>query len=220
LPLKNRGSLSEDRALAAAKLAGVKQEIEAAETKLRAFPPSRPFVVLQEMMHGLEQDRRWQSSKACTDAMADASRAFCESYFEFKAEAARASETARIEQRIAELKNESRHLEDQGAGREADNQAAVLARLVGLPTAKVESGLALFLAGLVEIGAALGLYFATGHMRHRGLAQREWGRGATIIEGEVLKKICRGQAQARASETDRYDSATRAAPKAELSVCV
>src|SRR5271165_3315040 len=40
---KNRGSLSEDRALAAAKLGGLKQEIEEVRAKLKALPPFRPF---------------------------------------------------------------------------------------------------------------------------------------------------------------------------------
>ncbi len=183
---KNRGSISENRALATARLAGLKQDIEGAETKLKAFPPSRPFAVLQESLRGLEQDRRWQSSKACEAATADASRSFCKGYFELKAEAARASEAARIDERIAELKNESRSLEEQGAGREADNQAAVLARLLGLPATKVERALMLFLAVLVETGAALGLFFATGHLRPAGSVTAEPRRGLKIIEGKGL----------------------------------
>src|SRR5208337_2000012 len=129
---KNRGSLSEDRALAAAKLAGLKQEVEEVGVKLKALPPFRPFSVLRESLRGLEQDRRWLSSKSCADATADASRSFCKSYFELKAEAARASEAERLEVHIAGLKSQSRQLEEQGAGRESDNQAAVLARLLGV----------------------------------------------------------------------------------------
>src|SRR5208282_5034124 len=102
---KNRGSISEDHALATARLAGLRQEIEESGTKLKTLPPSRPFAVLQESLRGLEQDRRWQSSKACEAATADASRSFCKGYFELKAEAARASEAARLEERIGELKS-------------------------------------------------------------------------------------------------------------------
>jgi hypothetical protein len=140
---KNRGSLSDDRALAAARLAGVKHDVEEAETKLKAFGAFKPFAVLQESLRGLEQDRRWQSSKSCADATTDASRAFCKSYFELKADAARAGEAERLEKDIAGLKSQSRQLEEQGAGREADNQAAVLARLLGVPAAKVERALML-----------------------------------------------------------------------------
>ncbi len=184
---KNRGSVSEDRALASVKLVGVKHDIAEAETKLKALGTFRLSAVIEESLRGVEQDRRWQSSKSCQEATTDASRSFCKSYFELKAEAAQASEAARLEGRIAGFKTEARRLEEQGAGREADNQAAVLARLLGLPAAKVERGMMLFLAVLVEIGAALGLYFATGHMRPGASGFAERGRGAKLIEGEVVK---------------------------------
>ncbi len=184
---KNRGSISEDRALATAKLAGLKQEIEEAGAKLKALPPSRPLTVLEESLHGLEQDRRWQSTKSCQDATTDTSRSFCKSYFELKGEVARASEAERLDDRIAQLKSESRRLEEQGAGREADNQAAVLARFFGVQAGKVERALMLFLALLVEIGAALGLFFATGHLRHADPASAKPGRGVTLIESKALK---------------------------------
>ncbi|MGO8955682.1 MAG: hypothetical protein ACLQF2_20455 [Rhodomicrobium sp.] len=186
---KNRGSLSEDRTLAAAKLAGLMQEVEEVGAKLKALPPFRPFSVLQESLRGLEQDRRWQSSKFCADATADASRSFCKGYFELKAEAARASEAERLEARIAGLKAQSRQLEEQGASREADNQAAVLARLLGAPVAKVERALMLFLALLVEVGAALGLFFATGHIRSAGSPDAPRGRGVTVIEGGAVREV-------------------------------
>lgn len=177
---KNRGSLGEDRRLASGRLIEVTREIEQGEAQQKAFGSMRTFAVVQELLHGLEQDRRWQSSKFCGDATADASRSFCKGYFELKAEGARAAESERLQERLAELKRERERLEDQGAGREADNQAAVLARILGFQTGEVERGLTLFLAVLVEMGAALGLYFATGHMRFG--ASR-----VTIIEGEVLK---------------------------------
>jgi hypothetical protein len=186
---KNRGSASEDRALASSRLAGLRQDIASAEAKLKALGDPRPIAVLQDMLRGLEQDRRWQSSKECSDATADASRAFCKGYFDLKAEAARAIEATQFDARIAEGKRESRRLEEQGAGREADNQAAVLARLIGVPAEKVERGLMLFLAVLVEIGAALGLYFATGHMRPANSPTSNRGRGVDIIEAELLADL-------------------------------
>ncbi len=118
---KNRGSVSEDRALAAATLAGVKYDIKQDETKLTEIGGSRPAAVVEESLRGLEQDRRWQSSKSCQDATAEASRTFCKGYFDLNAEAARASEAALLEAHIREFKSEARRLEEQGAGREADN---------------------------------------------------------------------------------------------------
>jgi hypothetical protein len=183
---KNRGSLSEDRALATARLAGVKHEIDETETRLNALGGPSPFPALQERLRGLEQDRRWSSSKQCQDATTDASRAFCKGYFELKAEAARAMEAQRVEDRLSELKRESRQLEALGAGREADNQAAVLARLLGLPAVKVERGLTFFLAVLVELGAALGLYFSTGHMRLGSQVPGGRSGGVSVIDATVL----------------------------------
>jgi hypothetical protein len=183
---KNRGSLAEDRAVATAKLLGVKHEINEAETRLKAFGNPSPFPALEQRLRGLEQDRRWQSSKRCEDATTDASRGFCRGYFELKAETAQAGEANRLQEQIAEHRRESRRLEEQGAGREADNQAAVLARLLGVPAVEVERGLMFFLAVLVELGAALGLYFATGHMRPGSSAPAGRGRGLTVIDGTVL----------------------------------
>jgi hypothetical protein len=91
---KNRGSISEDRALAASKLAAQRHETEETETKLKALGASPPFPALQESLRGLEQDRRWQSSKSCQDVTTEASRSFCKGYFDLKAQAARGSEAA------------------------------------------------------------------------------------------------------------------------------
>jgi hypothetical protein len=126
---------------------------------------------------------RWQSSKACREATIEASRAFCRGYFELKGEAARAHETADLEQRIGELKGRATRLEEQGAGREADNQASVLAHPLGLQTAEVEIGLTLLVPSLAEICAAFGLYLATAHLR-TGHDARRRGRGEPKTEGE------------------------------------
>ena len=193
---KNRGSIGEDRALASERLAAVRQELSQSESKLKALGAPRPLGVVNELLRGLEQDRRWQLSKECSDATADASRAFCKGYFELKAEAALAGEAQRHEERIASLKVEARQLEEQGAGREGDNQAAVLANILGLQTARVERGLMLFLAVLVEVGAALGLYFATGHLRFEASAHETPGRGATVVEGGPLKVFCQDEPRA------------------------
>ena len=190
---KNRGSIGEDRALASERLASLRHELSENESKLKALGAPRPLGVVNELLHRLEQDRRWQLSKACSDATADASRAFCKGYFELKAEAAFAGEAQRHEERIASLKVQARRFEEQGAGREADSQAAVLANILGLQTARVERGLMLFLAVLVEVGAALGLYFATGHLRFESPVHEAQGKGPMVIEGGPLKVLTQGK---------------------------
>ena len=126
---KNRGSIGEDRALAGERLTTLRHEISETETKLKALGTPRPAAVMDELLRGLQQDHRWASSKECADATADASRSFCKDYFDLKAEAALALEARRYDERIAEWKRDAHGLEEQGAGRQADNQAAVLASI-------------------------------------------------------------------------------------------
>ena len=152
------------------------------------------------------------------EAMTEAMRAFCKGYFDLKAEVARASELTFIEGKIARLKSEARDYEERGGGREADNQAAVLANLLGLQPVKVERGLTLFLAALVEIGAALGLYFATGHLRAEGVTNAGPGRGNNDRRRRVLDRRCRASALSGALEADCRTGiriASRAAHEAE-----
>jgi hypothetical protein len=169
------------------RLVEVRRAIEAAGVTLKELESVRSAAVLREVLRGLEQDRRWQSSKSCEVATADASRAFCKDYFDVKTEVAKAGERERLAARLSELNGERRRLEDMGAGREADSQVAVLARLLGLPASEVERGLTLFLAVLVEIGAALGIYFATGHVRPAPRSYGRPGRGPVVIEGNVVE---------------------------------
>jgi hypothetical protein len=186
---KNRGSLSEDRALATARLLEVRREIAEAETRRNTLGVPVPLVAVQASLHRLEQNWQWQASASCKDAKSGTMRRFCKSYFDAKGEEARAAESGRIDGRIGQLRIEARRLEEKGAGREDDDQATVLARLLGLKAANVEHGLTLFLAVLVETGASLGLYFATGHLQTAAAARDTPGRGVTIIEGEVIKDV-------------------------------
>lgn len=162
---KNRGGAVEDRNLASARLGEVKKAVADGEEKKKTLGAPRPASVVEEAMRGLQQDPRWPSSRQCEDATLPASRDFCKRYFDLKAEAAQSNELTALEARLDGLKREARQYEDKGGGREADNQAAVIGRIVGLSAVEVEERLTLLLAVLVETGAALGLYFATGHMR-------------------------------------------------------
>ena len=163
---KNRGALAEDRNTVTTRLTEVRSDIAEAEDKRKALGNARPAGVVQEALRGMAQDNNWRWSKECENAATAGERAFCKTYFDVKAEAVRANELATVESKIDRLKIEARSYEDKGAGREADSQAAVLANLLGLQAIKVERGMTLFLAVLVELGASAGLYLATGHIRH------------------------------------------------------
>lgn len=186
---KNRGSLSEERALANARLIEVRHEIADTETRRSGLGAPAPLVAVQASLHRLEQDWRWQASASCKDARSGTMRTFCKSYFDAKGEEARAAEAGRLDGIMAQLRTEARRLEENGAGREDDDQATVLADLFGFTAANVEHRLTLFLAVLVETGAALGLYLATGHLRPAAAPFVGPSRGITIIEGEVVRDV-------------------------------
>ena len=186
---KNRGSMTEDRTLATSRLADAKREIDAAEARRKALGSPRPAGVVQEALRGLQQDHKWRWSKECQNAINEAERSFCKGYFDLKAEAANANELGALEKKIGTLKSEARRYEELGGGRVGDSQAAVLANLLGMQAAQVEHGLTLFLAVLVELGAALGLYFATGHMRGEGSGPSGVSRGRVFPKARVLREV-------------------------------
>ena len=184
-----RGTQTEDRSLATSRLAEVRQEIGEAEASRKELGSSRPAAVIQEALRGLEQDGKWAWSKKCQNATTAGERAFCKNYFNVKAEGARAAQLSLLETKIERLKGEARSYEEKGGGREADNQAAVLANLLGLRAIKVERGMTLFLAVLVEMGAALGLYLATGHMRQQPYAGAHSARGRLFVNAGPLIEV-------------------------------
>jgi hypothetical protein len=100
-----------------------------------------------------------------------------------------AGEARRYEERIAGLKRQAHGFEGQGEGREADSQAA----------------------GLAAVGAALGLYFATGHVRSGPPA-----RGRAVTEGGTLTVLPQGRPRAAARQ---IAPATRRVPLAKR-ICV
>lgn len=162
---KNRGAEAEDRSAATRHLEDVRQEIADAEARRKALGSPRPAGVVREALHGMEQDRNWSWSRQCDNAVAAGERTFCQKYFDTKAESARAVDLSSIESKIERLKTEARGYEAKGGGREADTQTAVLASLLGVPANIVERDMTLFLALLVEVGAATGLYLAVGHVQ-------------------------------------------------------
>ncbi len=169
---KNRGAEAEDRSAATRHLQDVRQDIADAEARRKALGSPRPVGVVHEALHGMEQDRNWNWSGQCGNARTAGERTFCQKYFDTKAESARAVELSSLEAKIVTLKTEARGYEAKGGGRQADTQTAVLASLLGVPTDVVERDMTLFLALLVEVGAATGLYLALGHIQH----EKSWPR--------------------------------------------
>jgi hypothetical protein len=134
-----------------------------------ALPAHRPAAIVTEEIERHRQNRRWASTKACTDATETLSRDYCAAYFKLRAELAAAQEADRLAGEIATLDAELTRLRTEGAGLDSDPQVSLLSRITGGDRDSVRLALIIAVALLVEIGASLGLFLATGH----GTAQKE-----------------------------------------------
>lgn len=158
----NRGAVTGGREVIALRYQAAVRDVAEVEARLKAVPPARPETVIVEALRASEQDKRWSSSKSCTEATALESRTFCETYFKTKGELAAALEIGRLDARLQPLKQEVARLQGIGAMEESDVQASLLSRMTGVGVSTAQMALVMFVAVLVEIGAALGLYLAIG----------------------------------------------------------
>lgn len=173
----SRGVVTGDREADAHRLAVIERELGEVEARKAMLGVVRPRTVVEEAIATAKQDRRWSSSKECTDATLEPSRVFCVGLGQLRTELASASEFERLGERAAVLKVEIDKLVSAGARREPDSQAGTLARMSGLAVERVQGGIVVLLAVLVEAGAAFGLLLATLPLRGRRKGQRDQGSG-------------------------------------------
>lgn len=159
----NRGFLVGKRDEMAGAYERVQRDLHLRESQRAALAQSRPPAVVELEIERLRQNRRWRATKACTNATEAESRDYCAGYFALRTELAAGQEEARLSSLVAALGVEAEHLRKQGSGQDSDPQVTLLARLSGLSAEPVRLALILAVAVLVEIGASLGLFLASGH---------------------------------------------------------
>jgi len=158
----NRGAVASSRAALSSQLESARKELGETEARLAALGMTKPAGEIDAEIAGLKQDRRWQSSKACAGANPRASRQVCAQIFGLEAELARTQATGELGARIDILKQEIKSFQDHGAWEDKDPQAVLLARFIGLEVSQAQQALSVFMAALVEIGAASTLYLTLG----------------------------------------------------------
>jgi hypothetical protein len=167
----NRGFLVEGRERLNSAYARMQRDIQEAEALRAAMPAARPASVVSEEIARHQQSRRWRATRQCVEATAAESRSYCEVYFSLRAELASAREADRLAEAISALQSEIQKLRGQGAGQDADPQVSLLARIAGVQPEPVRLALIIAVAVLVELGASLGLYLASGHTGGRRTPQ-------------------------------------------------
>lgn len=159
----NRGTLVDGRESTSQAYSRVQASLSDTEARRSGLPAHRPASVVTEEIGAHRQNRRWSSTKECANATEAESRAFCAEYFRLRAELAAANEFGRLTKQIASLQDESAKLRQDGAGQDSDPQVSLLSRIAGQEPEPVRLALTVAVALLVEIGASLGLFLASGH---------------------------------------------------------
>jgi len=166
----NRLDTAGKRAATAQTYKDHRADLKRAQEQLSWVPQHRPAQAVQSDIDVLKSERAWRWSKGCTKVTGPKGRSFCQKYHGFTAELASAEQASVLEERIADT--QAKLAQNKGATvmSEADPQAAVLTKLAGvfMPSIKVEdvqTALTVFIAMLLEVGSAFGMYIAFSQWR-------------------------------------------------------
>lgn len=191
----NRDTLVEGREGISLEYNRVQRSVENAEARRSALPAHRPAAVVTEEIVAHRQNRRWNATKECANATESESRAFCAEYFKLRAELAAGTEAERLSALIGSLQSDVLKLRENGAGHDSDPQVSLLSRITGREPDSVRLALVIVVALLVEIGASLGLFLASGHgVRQSEASSQEaqvktGARGAGSVENFCLEAL-------------------------------
>ncbi len=160
----NRFDVAGQRAHETTVYQAARADMDRAKEQLGWIPQHRPAQAVQAEIDGLKNSRRWQATASCTDATIRKSIEFCDQYRSLVAELASAEKASALEARIAKANAQLANFEG-GANAAPDPQAAVLAKLTGIDLEDVQLAMTVFIALLLEIGSAFGMYIAFSQWR-------------------------------------------------------
>lgn len=160
---ENRGVMVDRRDELTAAYQRVQQDLAIRQSQLADLQKSRPPTVIAEAIASHRQSRRWTATSECTSATESQSREYCASYFALRAELAAGEKAELLRTQMAILVTDGANLRKQGAGQDQDPQVSLLSQISGISAGPVRLALIVAVALLVEIGASLGLFLASGH---------------------------------------------------------
>ncbi len=166
----NRFDTAGHRAETVAAYKDHRADLARAEEQLTWIPQHRPAQTVQAEIDSLKSDRAWVWTKECTEVTGSKGRTYCQNYHALAAELASAEQSIALEARVADIQAKIGEQNGATVMSEADPQAAVLAKLAALiaPNVKVEdvqTALTVFIALLLEVGSAFGMYIAFSQWR-------------------------------------------------------
>ena len=206
----NRLDTAGHRAVEAATYKDLRSDLKRAEDQASWVPQHRPAQAVQSEIDGQKNQRAWTWTKGCTEVNGRFNRDYCQQFHTLSSELASAEQAVALNKRIAEIKAELGKTEGVSVMSEADPQAAVLAKLAGivLPGVKVEdvqTALTIFVALLLEVGSAFGMYVAFAHwnLYERRVPAAPEMRPSTVDRGGPACSGSHGRSQEAAGECQR-----------------
>jgi len=161
----NRFDTTGHRMVEAQTYQDLRGDLKRAQDQLSWIPQHRPAQTVQGEIEALKSQRSWTATNGCTDATRPASRAFCQNYHGLTAEMASGQQAEVLEARIAEIQGKLGKTDAKTVMGEADPQAAVLSKLSGVSVDQVQMAMTIFIALLLEVGSAFGMYIAFSQWR-------------------------------------------------------
>lgn len=161
----NRQDTTGERAVQAQTYKDLRADLKRAQDQLSWVPQHRPAAAVESDISGMKGQRPWAWTKECSDIKGKEGREFCQKFHGLGAELASAQQGQRLEERISAINAKLAGVSGGKAMAEADPQASVLAQLTGISVEKVQIGLTVLVAILLEIGSGFGMFVAFSQWR-------------------------------------------------------
>ena len=164
----NRLDMSGQRAAATANYKDMRADTKRAQDQLTWIPAHRPPETVSAELNVHKAQRFWLVTNECTDVKGKSAREYCQQFHKLNAELASGVEAQKLETRISDIGAKLAKAAGGTVMAEADPQASVLAKVTGVELETVQTGLALLVALLIEIGSGFGMYVAFAYWRMHG----------------------------------------------------
>ena len=221
----NRMDTTGQRAIEAQAYKDLRSDLKRAQEQLSWVPQHRPAATVQGDIDTLKNRREWNWTKGCTAVTGAQGRTFCQQFNGFTSELASAEQAAVLETRITEVQSKLGAVDAGSVMAEADPQAAVLTQLAGIfmPSMTVEhmqTALTIFIALLLEVGSAFGMYIAFSQWRLYDRAAPAAPAMATMAMATAVEPVAEPKSfplvKKRTSANDNKTAAKLVAPENDV----
>lgn len=208
----NRLDMSGQRAAATANYKDMRADTKRAQDQLTWIPAHRPPETVAAELNVHKAQRFWLVTTECTDVKGKSAREYCQQYHKLSAELASGREAQKLETRISDIGTKLARAAGGTVMAEADPQASVLAKVTGVEVETVQTGLALLVALLIEIGSGFGMYVAFAYWRMHGHEPQTTVVSASTANAAPLRTADRTLALPPAEAVEAEEPAPLPAP--------